>query len=101
MKCKPSPNPWSRAFSPFNMKWTLILSTAAFLASSVMAAIDDNPPRLVVWAGTVQFIVTLIVVAVAAWRRSLPRQRNGEAKSAVGFKIVATNRAPPESRVSD
>jgi hypothetical protein len=63
MKCKYSPNPWARVLAPFSMKWTLILSTAAFLASMVMAAIDDDAPQLVVWAGTVQFIVTVIVAA--------------------------------------
>ncbi len=81
------------------MKLTLILSTAVFLASTVMAAIDDDPPRLVVWAGTVQFVVTVIVVAVHAWRSSLTRQGSGEAKPAVGPETVATNSTPPESRI--
>ena len=99
MKCKCSPNPWARVLSPFSVKWTLILSTAVFLASTVLAAIDDDPPRLVVWAGSVQFVVTVIVAAIHAWRSSLPRQDNGEAKPDVGAETVAKNAAPPTSRI--
>ncbi len=99
LKCKYSPNPRARVLSPFSMKWTLILSTAALLASAVIAAIDDDPPRLVVWAGTVQFIVTVMVAAIQAWRSSLTRQGNGKAKSAAGPETVATNSAQRESRI--
>jgi hypothetical protein len=79
------------------MKWTLILSTAAFLASTVMAAIDDDPPRLVVWAGSAQFIVTLIIAAIHTWRCSLARQGSSQPKSAVGPEAVAPNDAPLEA----
>jgi hypothetical protein len=61
------------------MKWTLILLTVAFLASSVMAAIDDDPPRLVVWAGTVQFVLTVIAATIYAWWSRVTPSTPGEA----------------------
>lgn len=38
-----SPGVSTRMLSPFSMKWTLIPSTVAFVASTLIAAIDDEP----------------------------------------------------------
>jgi hypothetical protein len=45
----------------------ITLSTIMFVATTVLAAIDDDPPRLVVIAGTVQFIGTILFVALRTW----------------------------------
>jgi len=69
MNDEQQPHPLSFLLAtPFNTKWTLIISTAAFLASSLLAAIDDDPPQLVVWAGTIQFVIVVVVaIAQAKW----------------------------------
>ena len=71
------------------MKRTVILSAVVFLASTVMAAIDNDPPRLVVWAGAAQFVVAVIAAVIYAWWSRVPpsRQRLGEA-----------NRSPEDTR---
>jgi hypothetical protein len=38
-----------------------------FVATTVLAAIDDDRPQLVVMAGTVQFIATILYVALRTW----------------------------------
>jgi hypothetical protein len=56
----------------------------AFVASSVLASIDDDPPRLVVWAGTIQFVVTVLITAIGAWRNRVASHGREDGESDVG-----------------